>query len=138
MENSSTTKKPEPKKLKHFVDSRSSDQIFKDSLSKDRENTRAKCTVCYKVIELSSDGRLYINYSTLTLTTVEQGFSNSNNLVRTIMNSGPVIVKRLVKVHVLFHQLKLHTIQITSSMIKAFRGPHMNYRKPLDQSEKKH
>ena len=38
-ENSSTTEKTEPKKLKYFIDCRSSDPIFKDWLSKDRGNT---------------------------------------------------------------------------------------------------
>ena len=54
--NSSITEKTEPKQQKYFVDSRLSDPVFKDWLSKDRKNTREKCTVCHKVIELSSGG----------------------------------------------------------------------------------
>ena len=51
------------------------------------------------------------------------------------MNPGTVIVKSLVKGHI--HQLKLHTIEITSSMIKAFRGVHGKYKFDLEEGQNK-
>ena len=46
-----------PKKLKNFVDSSLDDPNFKDWLVKDKQNTRARCSVCHKVIELWSCGK---------------------------------------------------------------------------------
>ena len=60
--------------------------------------------------------------------TAKQGF----NLVNTNMNQGTVIAKCLVKDH-----LKPHTIEITSSMIKAFRGTHMKYRFYFEEEKSK-
>ena len=68
---------------------------------------------------------------------VERGLSNSNNLVKANMNPGIVIVKPLVKDHMLFHQLKPYTIKITSSMIKAFRGAHIKYKLHLEEEKEK-
>ena len=45
------------KQQKFFVESWLDDPIFKDWLVKDKENTKARCRVCHKVIELSSSGR---------------------------------------------------------------------------------
>ena len=45
------------KKQKYFVDSWLDDPQFKDWLIKDKQNTRARCSVCHKVIELSSSGK---------------------------------------------------------------------------------
>ena len=47
-----------PKNQKYFVDSWLDDPQFKDWLVKDKQNTRAQCSVCRKVIELSSSGKL--------------------------------------------------------------------------------
>ena len=46
-----------PKNQKYFVDSWLDDPQFKDWLVKDKQNTRARCSVCHKVIELSSSGK---------------------------------------------------------------------------------
>ena len=46
-----------PKKQKYFVDSWLDDPQFKDWLMKDKQNTRTRCSVCHKVIELSSSGK---------------------------------------------------------------------------------
>ena len=54
--NSSTTEKTELKKQKYLVDSWLSNLVFKDWILKNRENTRAKSTICHNVIELSSGG----------------------------------------------------------------------------------
>ena len=43
-----------PKKQKYFVGSWLDDPQFIDWLVKDKQNTRARCSVCHKVIELSS------------------------------------------------------------------------------------
>ena len=51
------------------------------------------------------------------------------------MNPGTVIVKSLVKGHI--HQLKPHTIEITSSMIKAFRGAHGKNKFDLEEGQNK-
>ena len=53
------------------------------------------------------------------------------------MNPGTVIAKHLMKDHILFHQLKSHTIKITSSIIKAFRGAHMKYKLQHEEKKKK-
>ena len=47
-----------PKNQKYFVDSWLDDPQFKDWLVKDKQNTRARYSVCHKVIELSSSGKL--------------------------------------------------------------------------------
>ena len=46
-----------PKNQKYIVDSWLDDPQFKDWLVKDKQNTRAWCCVCHKVIELSSGGK---------------------------------------------------------------------------------
>ena len=46
-----------PKNQKYFVDSWLDDPQFKDWLVKGKQNTRARCSVCHKVIELSSCGK---------------------------------------------------------------------------------
>lgn len=48
------------------------------------------------------------------------------------MNQGTVIAKCLVKDH-----LKPYTIEITSSMINAFRGAHMKYKFYLEEVKSK-
>ena len=47
-----------PKSQKYFVDSWLDDTQFKDWMVKDKENTIAGCSVCHKVIELLSSGKL--------------------------------------------------------------------------------
>ena len=46
-----------PKNQKNFVDSWLDDPNFKDWLVKDKQNTRAWCSICHKVIELWSCGK---------------------------------------------------------------------------------
>ena len=46
-----------PKNQNNFVDSCLDDPQFRDWLVKDKQNTRARCSVCHKVIELSSSGK---------------------------------------------------------------------------------
>ena len=45
------------KNQKYFVDSWLDDPNFKGCLVKDKQNTKARCSVCDKVIELSSSGK---------------------------------------------------------------------------------
>ena len=47
-----------PKKQKYFVDDWLDDPQFKDWLVKDKQNTRARYSVCHKVIKLLSSGKL--------------------------------------------------------------------------------
>ena len=42
---------------KYFLDSWLDDPQFKDWLVKDKQNTRARYSICHKVIELSSSGK---------------------------------------------------------------------------------
>ena len=46
-----------PKNQKYFVDSWLDDPQFKDWLVKDKQSTRAWCSVCHKVTESSSSGK---------------------------------------------------------------------------------
>ena len=47
------------------------------------------------------------------------------------------IAKRPVKEHLLENNLKLHTIQITNPMVRAFKGAHQSYATYLDDENKK-
>jgi hypothetical protein len=51
------SEKNEPKKQKYFLDAWLSDPLFTGWLCKDKELTKARCSVCHKTIELSSSGR---------------------------------------------------------------------------------
>ena len=46
-----------PKNQEYFVDSWLDDPQFKGWLVKDKQNTRARCSVCHEVIELLSSGK---------------------------------------------------------------------------------
>ena len=46
-----------PKNQKYFVDSWLDDPQFKHWLVEDKQNTRARCSVCHKVIELLSSAK---------------------------------------------------------------------------------
>ena len=51
--NNNAEKKSESKKRRFFVDGWLRDPAFQGSLSKDKGNTKARCTNCHKTIELS-------------------------------------------------------------------------------------
>ena len=51
-----------PKNQKYFFDIWLDDPQCKDWLVKDKQNTRARCSVCHKVIELSSSGKLALTF----------------------------------------------------------------------------
>ena len=55
------SKKSEPRNQNYFVDSCLDDPLFRDWLVRDKLNTRARCNVCHKMIELSSSGRSALN-----------------------------------------------------------------------------
>ena len=55
--NNNAEKKSEPKKQRFFVDGWLRDPAFQGWLSKDKDNTKARCTYCHKTIKLSSSGR---------------------------------------------------------------------------------
>ena len=61
------------KNQKYFVDSSVDDPQFQDWLVKYKQNTRSRCCVCHKVIELQSSGKL-------TLTDHEKGQKHRNSL----------------------------------------------------------
>ena len=49
--------KKDRKNQKYFLETWLSDPSFKDCLASDEKSTRARCTICQKVIQLSSSGR---------------------------------------------------------------------------------
>ena len=55
-----------PKSQKYFVDGWLDDIQFKDWMVKDKENTIAGCSVCHKVIELLSSGKLALTDNALS------------------------------------------------------------------------
>ena len=55
-----------PKSQKYFVDGWLDDIQFKDCMVKDKENTIAGCSVCHKVIELLSSGKLALTDNALS------------------------------------------------------------------------
>ena len=58
--NNNAEKKSEPKKQILFVDGRLRDRAFQGWLSKNKDDTKARCTYCHKTIKLSSSGRLVL------------------------------------------------------------------------------
>jgi len=51
-----------PRTQKYFMDIWLSDPTFTDWLCKDKEKTKARCSVCHKSFELSSSGRSALTY----------------------------------------------------------------------------
>jgi len=68
---------------------------------------------------------------------VERGFSNNNDILKTNMSPETVIAKRLIKDHMLAHELKPHTIEVTKAMVKAYRNAHAKYKLSLEEEKKK-
>lgn len=58
---------------------------------------------------------------------VERGFSQNNNLVKTNMSPETIISKRIIKDHMLANDLKQYTIKIDAPMVKAFRSARAKY-----------
>ena len=48
--------KKDPKNQNYFLETWLSDPSFKDWLASDEKSTRARCTICHKVIQLFSSG----------------------------------------------------------------------------------
>ena len=71
-----------PKNQKYFVNSCLDDPQFKDRLVKYKQNTRSRCSVCHKVIELWSSGKL-------ALTDHEKGQKHRNSLPKVQNFSKP-------------------------------------------------
>ena len=68
---------------------------------------------------------------------IEWGFSHSSFLLKTNMSPETVIAKRLIKGHVLSNDLKPHNIDISKSMIKAFKSAHGKYQMHLEDQQQK-
>ena len=51
---------------------------------------------------------------------VERGFSLNNSLVKINMSQETIISHRIIKDNLLANDLKAHTIEVTSALIKAF------------------
>lgn len=57
MSNAGITGKSSIKKQKYFIDDWLQDDLFKVWLAKDKDNTKARCKICHKTLELSTSGR---------------------------------------------------------------------------------
>lgn len=58
---------------------------------------------------------------------VERGFSQNNSVLQVNQSADTIISKRIIKDHMLANDLKPFTIEINSSLIKAFRSARMKY-----------
>ena len=68
---------------------------------------------------------------------IERGFSHNSFLLKTNMSPETVIAKRLIKDHMLSNDLKPHNIDISKSMVKAFRSAHGKYQMHLEDQRQK-
>ena len=68
---------------------------------------------------------------------IEPGFSHSSFLLKTNMSPETVIAKRLIKDHMLSNDLKPHNINISKSMVKAFKSAHGKYKMHLEDQRQK-
>ena len=67
---------------------------------------------------------------------VERGFSFNNFSVKTNMTPATIISRRTIKDHLIANGLKPHTVEITSSIIKAFRSARQKYMDELEEAKK--
>ena len=68
---------------------------------------------------------------------IERGFSHNSFLLKTNMSAEIVIAKRLIKNHMLSNDLKPHNIDISKSMVKAFKSAHGKYQMHLEDQRQK-
>ena len=68
---------------------------------------------------------------------VERGFSHNNALLKVNMNPETVISKRVIKDHMLAHNLKPYSIDISPAMVKSFKAAHSKYQLYLEEEKKK-
>ena len=68
---------------------------------------------------------------------VERGFSHNNALLKVNVNPETVISKRVIKDHMLAHNLKPYSIDISPAMVKSFKAAHSKYQLYLEEGERK-
>ena len=68
---------------------------------------------------------------------IERGFSLNESICKKNMSSESLIAKRVVKDHMLAFDLKPHTIEITSSIVKAFKSGRKKYHEYLEEEKRK-
>ena len=114
--------------------------IKKESFKFDYQNDRLDdfyfqkaCVKDYK--ELSFVIRLVLTLSH-GQAAVERGFSLNNSSVKTNMTPLSIISRRIVKDHLIANNLKPHTLEITSQLIKDFRSAHQKYVNQLKEEKK--
>ena len=67
---------------------------------------------------------------------VERGFSHNNALLKVNMNPEPVISKRVIKDHMLAHNVKPYSIDISLAMVKSFKVAYSKYQLYLEEKKK--
>ena len=67
---------------------------------------------------------------------VERGFSFNNFSVKTNMTPATIISRRTIKDHLTANVLKPHTVEITSSLIKASSSARQKYMDELEEAKK--
>ena len=63
---------------------------------------------------------------------IEWGFSHNSFLLKANMSPKAVIAKLLIKDHMLSNDLKPHNIDISKSMVKAFKSTQRKYQMHLE------
>ena len=64
---------------------------------------------------------------------VERGFSHNNAVLKTNMSPETVIAKRMIEDHMLSHDLKPYTIEISKPLVLAFKSAHQKYEIHLEE-----
>ena len=64
---------------------------------------------------------------------VERGFSHNNAVLKTNMSPETVIAKTMIKDHMLSHDLKLYTIEISKPLVLAFKSARQKYEIHLEE-----
>ena len=67
---------------------------------------------------------------------VGRGFSHNNAVLKTNMSPETVITKRMIKDHMLSHDLKPYTIEISKPLVLAFKSARQKYEIHLEEERK--
>ena len=67
---------------------------------------------------------------------VKHGFSHNNVVLKTKMSPETVIAKRMIKDHMLSHDLKPYTIKISKPLVLAFKSARQKYEVHLEEERK--
>ena len=67
---------------------------------------------------------------------VERGFSLNNSILKTNISAESIISRRIVKDHILSHQVQPHTIEINNPMIVAYKSARLKYTIHMEEEKK--